>query len=397
MIQLKISHLRKQLGIGQKELADFLGVSPQTVSKWENETSMPDITLLPEIAGYFHISVDQLLGLKPLPDEEYVPSAAGTRSYWDAKLDYLKRTRTFFWNEDYIRFLIEQVWHISSPVNVLDCGCGYGFLGMLLMPLLPEGSSYTGIDFSETLISEGRSCFAEACRNGDTGRIPGKLSEDTEPNASLVLPAGKYDLICADFLTWKPAGHYDLVICQAVLRHIDRPYAFLEKMTEAAGSGGLVVCMDVNREIECDGLYIKGMDYARLCGRGGFRKMWKKEYENQGRDYSAAMKVPDMLIQLGLTDVDVRMNDRVNFVSPANPDYKELAGNFLISKGWDRPISAEAEETLIQNFMNHGMDREAAEDYCRKNREITAFAAENRDNLTYTHLMGFLISYGWKK
>lgn len=56
-----ISEKRKSKGMTQEELASNLGVSPQAVSKWENNLSCPDITLLPEIAHIFNISVDELL------------------------------------------------------------------------------------------------------------------------------------------------------------------------------------------------------------------------------------------------------------------------------------------------------------------------------------------------
>ena len=49
-IQLRIADLRKQKKLTQQELADAIGVSFQTISKWETAASMPDITLLPPLA-----------------------------------------------------------------------------------------------------------------------------------------------------------------------------------------------------------------------------------------------------------------------------------------------------------------------------------------------------------
>ena len=57
-----IAELRKSSGMTQEQLAEILGVSSQTVSKWENDTTMPDIMLLPTIAGSFDITVDELYG-----------------------------------------------------------------------------------------------------------------------------------------------------------------------------------------------------------------------------------------------------------------------------------------------------------------------------------------------
>lgn len=56
-----IAALRKQKGITQEELANELGVSAQAVSKWENNSSCPDVSLLTDIADYFGVSVDSLL------------------------------------------------------------------------------------------------------------------------------------------------------------------------------------------------------------------------------------------------------------------------------------------------------------------------------------------------
>lgn len=52
---------RKEKQVTQQQLADFVGVSKASVSKWENGQTYPDITLLPLLASYFDITVDQLL------------------------------------------------------------------------------------------------------------------------------------------------------------------------------------------------------------------------------------------------------------------------------------------------------------------------------------------------
>ena len=79
--------------------------------------------------------------------------------YWDTKLEYLKRTRDLYYNDDYIEFLVKYVWKLSKPVHIIDFGCGYGYLGLKLLPLLPKGSKYTGVDKGEQLISKARELF----------------------------------------------------------------------------------------------------------------------------------------------------------------------------------------------------------------------------------------------
>jgi transcriptional regulator with XRE-family HTH domain len=67
-----IAASRKEKGITQEELANHLGVSKPAVSKWESGQSYPDILLLPELASYFNITVDRLLGYEPQMAKEDV-------------------------------------------------------------------------------------------------------------------------------------------------------------------------------------------------------------------------------------------------------------------------------------------------------------------------------------
>ena len=69
----RISENRKAKNIKQDELAEMLLVSPQAVSKWENDISCPDISLLPKLAEILGISVDELLSGKKEPETKFVP------------------------------------------------------------------------------------------------------------------------------------------------------------------------------------------------------------------------------------------------------------------------------------------------------------------------------------
>lgn len=62
-----ICFYRKKQGLTQEELAVKLGVTNQSVSKWESAQCCPDISLLPKLADIFGISIDELFGKEPKP------------------------------------------------------------------------------------------------------------------------------------------------------------------------------------------------------------------------------------------------------------------------------------------------------------------------------------------
>lgn len=60
-----IKHLRAKKNITQDQLAVFLGVTPQAVSRWENGGGYPDIEYLPALADFFGVTADDILGIRP--------------------------------------------------------------------------------------------------------------------------------------------------------------------------------------------------------------------------------------------------------------------------------------------------------------------------------------------
>ena len=84
-----IKKKRTEQGITQEQLAEVLDVSPQAVSRWENESSCPDIALLPVIAGYFDVTVDELLGADIERKEEEI------RKILEKAYDYRKKGKFY--------------------------------------------------------------------------------------------------------------------------------------------------------------------------------------------------------------------------------------------------------------------------------------------------------------
>ena len=71
MIGEKLKKLRRNRDLTQEEVATHLGISYQAISKWERGDGYPDITMLPALANYFAVSVDELIGM-----EEIIPQAS---------------------------------------------------------------------------------------------------------------------------------------------------------------------------------------------------------------------------------------------------------------------------------------------------------------------------------
>ncbi len=368
-INLKVSELRKQKQIGQQELAEVLGVTYQSVSKWETGVTMPDITLLPAIAEYFNVTVDELLGLKPLREQRYIRRNTDDRSNWNEKTDKLFQNRRNFWNDDYLRFLVEQVWHITAPVRVLDFWCGDGYLGRKLLEVLPEGSSYTGVD------------------NAYFTKKAEELFLETEITAEFMV---------SDLYSFRTDKKYDLAVCQGCLRHVNRPLEVLAKMTDAVKKGGLVIGVEVNREFENDGIYIDGMDYEALCTNFDYHPLWRTELEKEGRDYAIGMRLPFYMHQLGLHDIDVRMNDKVLFTYPRRADFNKQLQEFIQVNGWDRMSGIAENEGLINRFMNRGISRGDAEKFVLMQAKIANHFAQADTEKAFLKVQGLMIAYGIK-
>ena len=69
----KLSEKRRAKGFTQDEIAEKLGVTPQAVSKWENDASCPDISLLPQLASLYETTIDELLSKESAPAVAYLP------------------------------------------------------------------------------------------------------------------------------------------------------------------------------------------------------------------------------------------------------------------------------------------------------------------------------------
>lgn len=295
-----------------------------------------------------------------------------SKTLWDERLEFLKAIRTGWCNNDYIEFLVERVWKINKAVNIIDFGCGFGYVGLLLLPVLPGGSTYTGIDISEILLEEAKNSFA------DSGYVT--------------------SFIKADLNEYEPEEKYDIAVSQAVLRHIPNARSILEKMVQSVVDGGLVICMEGDLEIEKAGQYFDGFDYTDLNMPYLHRKIYKKELANGGRDYRFGIKAPIYMQELGLHNVGVRMNDSVKFVNPYG-DKKEHSRQYNAmakARGWNNQLSEDDRTGYINELIKRGLDEQEAETYVNGEMKISEYVVEQKERAHIIQAPCIFIAYGTK-
>lgn len=116
----KIKVLRKSKGISQESLANALGVTFQAVSKWETNATAPDICLIPSLASYFGVSIDELFDYNVLENEKKVDSicrkAAQCRLDDPVRAEQILREglKQFPSNETMLTVLVYVLWSIPG-------------------------------------------------------------------------------------------------------------------------------------------------------------------------------------------------------------------------------------------------------------------------------------------
>lgn len=94
----RIVENRKRLGLTQEALAEQLGVTAQAVSKWENDQSCPDISILIHLCDIFGITTDELLGKEKVHEAEVITEAENKESKgkWEVTWESGRKSSIFF-------------------------------------------------------------------------------------------------------------------------------------------------------------------------------------------------------------------------------------------------------------------------------------------------------------
>lgn len=339
-VKICIKELRKQHGMTQKELAEKMQVSFQTISKWENGINMPDISHLPHLTDIFGVSADVILGLQPMERPEW--RKFDSNDYWNKNRKLFEIWKSLYWNEDYFSFLVRDVWKLNQPIDILDFGCGYGFLGMKFLPLVPEGSSYTGIELDSLEIAKAEEYFKTTSYS--------------------------YQFIEQDIYEFCPEKKYDVVVALYLLSYVKHPEQILEKMKASLKPNGLLLVIDSNMEVEKAG-FLSGLEQEEnSLKRPDFIPVWENEVCHRERDYRMGTKLPYLLRKCGMKNIQARVSDRVIVYDSGDEAKQEI--NDIFRYVYENEDSYQGG---IEYFLTRGATYQKASEYVEYYKRIKEY------------------------
>ncbi len=139
----RFQRLRKRVNLTQEEVAEKLNITPQAVSKWENDVSAPDISVLVELADMLCVTVDELLGRQP----QTVVAAEGQRKSIDS---LMLKMKVLSGDGDKV--------HINLPLGLVKIFAQNG----VDIPKFKGGDVLNSVDFHQVLF---------LCEQGLLGKI----------------------------------------------------------------------------------------------------------------------------------------------------------------------------------------------------------------------------------
>lgn len=142
IIDKQLRELRKKRSRKQEDLAQFLNISPQAVSKWERGERFPDITFLPAIAMFYDVTVDELLGVGEIRKKQ--------------KLEKYAIHSKKLWNQGNITELVA-LWRKAAQEFPNEAQCKHE-----LMFALSGLDGSTGSDHKDEIISLGEYILRES-------------------------------------------------------------------------------------------------------------------------------------------------------------------------------------------------------------------------------------------
>ncbi|MBN2004507.1 MAG: methyltransferase domain-containing protein [Anaerolineae bacterium] len=258
--------------------------------------------------------------------------------YWDNADEYLRQCFILQHNADYLEFLVTRVWRLDQACRFAEFGCGAGKMGLHFMPLLAEGSSYTGIDKSQSLVSKARQIWAD------------------KPWPSEFHEGSIYE-------TPFTADSFDVTMTHTVLMHVPYPEKVLAEMIRVTKPGGLVIACEANRNAHTALLHIDEANHQEAVPLELFQTINRETLTRTGVDHNIGIKVPVLMHKAGLKQIQIRVSDAVRFLyPPVDTDDKKRLFKAICDEGYGQPApTAEQRERWKAALIGFGIPADAAE------------------------------------
>ncbi len=275
---------------------------------------------------------------------------------WDDKFDYLNASRGLYHNQDYWQFLVRDVWRIDQrPLRIVDFGCGFGWAGLFLMPMLAAGSEYSGIDLSDALIEKARALFAALPYNA------------------------KFVQCDANRASFKD-NQFDVAIAHTVMMHLPQPGKALAEMIRVTRNSGLVITCDASRNAINALMHVHETEEQEHIPLSFFQAMNAEIRRRTGVDYNIGMKMPVLMDRAGLQNVQARISDAVRLsFPPLDTSEKQrvfkaicddgLGAAPLDEKSFEDALAALTARGAAQDEAARELRREMKNDYRRRGRD----------------------------
>jgi len=279
--------------------------------------------------------------------------------------DMLVEQRKFIWHQDTIEKLANWL-ELRQGMTAVDVGCGLGYLGYTFWPYFGKGGKYFGVDISKKLLEDAKEASKTWATDGEAKFTYGDA----------------YKLPFED-------NFADLIMCQTLLMHLEKPEAALAEMLRVTKPGGLIMCNEPDNlstslahsytslpELDIEEQLLVKKAYI-LCNKGSIKL---------GRgDESIGNRVGVMMKKLGLADVDARINDRVNILYPPYADPRQQAFLRMMKK---RVLDDQKfwMERAKEEFLAGGGSVEQFEQYrkiCEGQMEVLKKQLENEEYVSF--------------
>jgi len=233
--------------------------------------------------------------------------------------------RRLMWDEDANQRYAEWI-DLTAGMTVVDVGCGLGYLGYSFWKYFGKGGHYIGVDLRPGLLEEAEGMAKSWASDGKADFIEGDV----------------YNLPIEDNLA-------DRVMCQTLMIHLEKPKLALSQMIRILKPGGTIFCIEPDNHRAAlvksfSSLPEYDLEMSLLAYK--INLISHKGRIKLGRgDDGIAPRIPHLLNELGMDDIEVRLKEKVSYLEPPYKTELQLERINNMKRHW---LSDESFEARIQ-------------------------------------------------